>query len=483
MKFAFHLVLLALAPCMAQITGTLKTSSNQPLAGCEVKMGQTVVLSDSNGSFQINSATAIAPMFSEPKWKFLDNTLTFTLPVSKRFGFEIFNVRGNKLGEFEPRLLSPGNYSIKPFNQVESDRGPARYIIRFSSGTETLLPGPLKKAASALDSLQINCKGYALLKVPVGSGNEKLGDIMVSAPDSILPGIHIDYNPYSNLSNNWYKVITHSHTVAHGGNAIGTTPVKIAQAYKDLGIHAVAFTDHDAFTKPSSISGILYIPGEEVTTSDGDMNVFGINKVVAANMTGQKVIDAAILNGNGFTQVNHPLDSDANDDGRLLPYLNGLKNLWGIEVYNGGRLSQDATAAWDNLISQKKRIWATAGDDAHSIEIIDDGADVPETGRMWIVVNSAEQTVEGILSSMRSGRFYASEGPEMTISVQGDVITVGSAAGNSVAWYTTNRKLIKKTTLGGSPDRHTITGSEIFVRVLVTDSKGKKAISQPIFTK
>lgn len=482
MKFAIYIILLALTTCIAQITGTLVTDSNQPLSGCEVKMGPSVVLSDSIGSFQINSTTSIAPLASEPKWKILDNTFTFALPESKRFGFEIFNVRGDKLGEFEPRLLAAGDYSINPFSHSGIDRGTAQYIVRFSSGAETLLSGSLKRSAAAIDSLQIKCKGYALLKVAVGNNSEKLGNIMVSIPDSSLPGIHVDYNPYSNMSNNWYKVITHSHTIAHEAGR-GTTPVKIAQAYKDLGIHAVAFTDHDALTKPAAISGILYIPGEEVTTNDGDMNVFAINKAVSANMTGQKVIDAAIQNGNGFTQVNHPLDSDANDDGRLLPYLSGLKNLWGLEIYNGGRLSEDGTAAWDHLISQKKRVWATAGDDAHSILVIDDGTGIPETGRKWIVVNSAENTVDGILASMRSGRFYASEGPDMNITVQGDAITVTSTAGNSVSWYTTARKLIKKTTLSGQPDRYTITGSEVFVRVLVTDSKGKRAASQPIFTK
>lgn len=341
------------------------------------------------------------------------------------------------------------------------------------------MAGALRKSASA-DSLQVKCPGYALMKVPVAG--ENLGRIVVSTPDSSLPGIHVDYNPYAGGGDKWYKVITHSHTFAHEAGR-GTTPAKIAQAYKDLGMHAVAFTDHDLLTKPAAVSGILYLPGEEVTTTDGDMNVFGIDKVVAAGMNGQKVIDAAILNGNGFTQVNHPLDSDANDDGRLLTYLSGLKNLWGIEIYNGGRLSQDGTAAWDHLISQKKRVWATAGDDAHSVLVIDDGTGIPETGRKWIVVNSPENSVEGILASMRSGRFYASEGPEMDIKVQGDVVSVASAAGNSVSWYTTNRKLIKKTTLGASPDTYTLTGSEVFVRALVTDGKGKRAASQPIFTK
>ena len=203
MKFAIHIMLLALTPCIAQVTGTLINSSNQPISGCAVKMGQESAVSDANGAFVINSVTAIVPLFSEPKWKFLDNTITFTLPETKRFGFEIFNVRGNKVVEFEPRLLSPGNYSIKPFLQSGTDLSSSQYIVCFSSGPETLRSSALKKAAAALDFLQINCNGYPLLKVPVASNNAKLGNIIVSKSDTTLPGIHVDYNPYSNMSNNW----------------------------------------------------------------------------------------------------------------------------------------------------------------------------------------------------------------------------------------------------------------------------------------
>lgn len=439
MRFAIQLALFAFLPSIAQVTGTLVSSADQPLAGCEVKLGASVVLSDAGGAFRFDAATAIAPAPADPERR-----------LSNRFGLQLFDMRGRFIG------LVAGN---RPTPAI-----------------------PLRKGAAA-DSAHIKCPGFALLKVPVAGANASLGKITVSIPDGSLPGIHVDYNPYADAVGAWYKVISHSHTVAHGGNPTGTTPDKIAQAYKDLGMHAVALTDHDALTKPAGIAGILYLPGEEVTTNDGDMNVFGINKAVAAGMTGQKVIDAAILNGNGFTQVNHPLDSDANDDGRLLTYLGGLKNLWGIEVYNGGRLSQDATAAWDHLISQGKRVWATAGDDAHSTQVIDDGTGIPETGRKWIVVNSREKTADGILAGMRAGRFYASEGPEMDIKVQGDVITVSSAPGNSLSWFSANRKLLKKVTLGASPESHTLTGTEVFVRVLIADGKGKRAISQPIFTK
>jgi hypothetical protein len=445
MKFAMRMLgmsVMAVTPCMAQITGTLVNSGNQPIAGCEVKMGSMTAMSDATGAFQLSAVSILSTLHRQAQPK----------------GFEIFNVQGRS----------------------GLERSATPYVIRYSSAPGTSLSVSLKKA-SAADSLAILCTGYPLHKVAVTSPNQKFGNITVPK-DTATQGAHIDYNPYTAMTSNWYKVITHSHTKAHEAEK-QTTPTKIAQAYKDLGMHAVAFTDHDVMTTVTPVAGILYIRGEEVTTSDGDMNVFGINKTIPGNMNGQKVIDAAIAAGNGFTQVNHPLDSDANDAGRLTSYLNGLKNLWGIEIYNGGRLDQDGTAAWDGLISQKKRIWATSGDDAHSILVIDDGAGVPETGRKWNVVNAPELTVDAILASMRAGKFYATEGPDMNISVSGDVVTVHSAPGNTVTWFSANRKQIKKTTLSNAPDTYTLTGSETFVRVLVTDSKGKRAASQPIFTK
>lgn len=448
MKFAIHAILWSIGPCFAAITGTLVDFGNKPLAACDVKMGAHAVKSDAAGAFAL-STVSLKDGGAKPALRILDQD-----------GLEVFNLRGSRVQAFE--------------------QGPAHYIFRSPSGNADLQAIALRKSAAA-ESLQVKCTGFVLMKVPVTGPDQALGTLKVLVPE-VIAGAHVDYNPYANQSPNWYKVITHSHTIAHESEK-QTTPTKIANAYKALGIHAVALTDHDKLTTFTGVAGILYILGEEVTTNDGDMNVFGINKVIAANMTGQRVIDAAIAAGNGFTQVNHPLDSDANDAGRLTTYLNGLKNLWGIEVYNGGRLSQDATAAWDNLISQKKRVWATAGDDAHSILVIDDGAGVPETGRMWAVVQSPELTVDALMANMRAGNFYASEGPDMRISVNGDVVSVSSASGNSLTWFTTARKQVKKVTLGAAADTYTLTGSETFIRVMVTDSKGKRAISQPIFSK
>src|SRR4051794_11307545 len=111
MKFAIHILLSVLTPCIAQVTGTLLTSGNLPIAGCNVTMGQAAALSDSTGSFRIFPATTIANPASEAKWSMHDNIFSFTLPVAKKFGFEIFNVRGKKLAEFEPKLLPAGQYS------------------------------------------------------------------------------------------------------------------------------------------------------------------------------------------------------------------------------------------------------------------------------------------------------------------------------------------------------------------------------------
>lgn len=284
----------------------------------------------------------------------------------------------------------------------------------------------------------------------------------------------IKYNPYAKQFGNWYKGITHSHTKGHNGNPEGTTPDKMALVYKNAGYDFVAITDHDVYTKPASVTGILYIPGQEVSVSDGDMNVFGITRAVTPYKTGQQTIDEAISYGPALVQVNHPLDSDANDDGRLQQYLSGLNSLWGLEVYNGGRPSEDAVAVWDKLISQGKRVWATAGDDAHAVD---------ETGRDWIVVNSSSNVQTEILANMKAGNFYATQGPDMNIRVNNNTVHVTTTKGREIKWYKSGMRLIKTTTLAGGEDTYIIKGDEGFVRVLVTNEVGKKAVSQPIFVK
>ena len=298
---------------------------------------------------------------------------------------------------------------------------------------------------------------------------------------------YIKYNPYAEDHTYALKGAIHMHTKSHtndnfldDGVTPITTPTKMATWYKDNGYDFITFTDHDKFTTDKPVAGLIYIPGEEVTTADGDACVLGITEVLRPGLSRQLTINDAYQHGKALTAFNHPLDSAVADAGKIKEHLDAIKNLWSIEIFNGGRTSDNPTAYWDYILTKGKFIWGHAGEDAHSTDEIEDGEPKDECGRGWDIVYVQEKTVANILKNLAAGNFYGTTGPDMDISVTGNTISVSTTTGTSILWYQNNGNLIKST--AATSDSYTLVNTEGYVRVVVRNSSGK-AWSQPIFTK
>ena len=110
--------------------------------------------------------------------------------------------------------------------------------------------------------------------------------------------------------------------------------------------------------------------------------------------------------------------------------LRQFQGFVGIEVYNAANdilFSKGySTIQWDNysLASLERHdvhrnlTWGFAADDVHHF-----GPN--EAGRGWVLVRTTDFSVPGLLTAMRAGHFYASQGPEIhDVRIADDKVTV-----------------------------------------------------------
>ena len=102
----------------------------------------------------------------------------------------------------------------------------------------------------------------------------------------------------------------------------------------------------------------------------------------------------------------------------------------------------------------------------------------------WIAVKAEEPTPEAILSSITSGLFYASNGPEIKeINIEGGVIAARTSPVKSIGFIAAPSLGSKFWAPEGtiSEATHAIRRGEAYVRVEATDEKGRTAWSNPIY--
>lgn len=323
----------------------------------------------------------------------------------------------------------------------------------------------------------------------------------------------------------WYKGNTHTHTKNSDGDA---APEVVARWYKEHDYQFVVITDHEFLTDVAPLNSILgasgrflVMRGQEVTQWSMDtthlgahVNAIDNNRVVypvgAARCVGSgcgrvaaadvplaetfKQNIAGIRAAGGVAQVNHPnawWSVRVNDlygipDTTLLEIWNGApetNNLGGVD--DSGRAILSTEAIWDTLLTRGKVVWGVGSDDTHDIYKTE-GDDLARPGQAWIVVRADTLTPEAITTSLRQGRFYASNGVTLTDVSASDttIALVIRRTGN--ARYRTRfigkagRMLAE---VPGLTPAYRLRGGEGYVRAVITDSNGAQAWTQPVFVR
>ena len=282
----------------------------------------------------------------------------------------------------------------------------------------------------------------------------------------------------------WYRGNLHMHTTCSDGRL---DPDAAREEYRKAGYDFIAITDHwrvseDIPSKDGSmleISGVEYDTGNMVDTKVFHILGIGMDRPafdkVDHNIPPQKIIDAINANG-GIAILAHPSWSVMNPDD--ISKCNGIA---GAEIYNtvsnvqyGNGRRSDSSHYFDIWADNGYLVRPFANDDSHGYG--------GEQGQSYIMVKAPELTREAILTSIRNGDFYASQGPEF-ISVRrvGDTLAVECRGASRILFLSNDvwegqRSQDAKNGFA----RYTFSAVDKYVRIELISEDGKMAWSAPI---
>ncbi len=303
-------------------------------------------------------------------------------------------------------------------------------------------------------------------------------------------------DPKPNLR--WYKGNTHTHTTNSDGKS---SPEVVAQWYADHGYDFLVLSDHNKLTLPADVRpkvkvpggrGFLLVPGEEITNKKAvHVNGIGLTEVIASSAsedrsTAASEAIAAVRKQGGVPHLNHP-----NFGWAFNPEaMQVVRDLRHFEVFNGHPAAHNdgdekhlsAEALWDLLLTEGRRIFCVAVDDAHHFKKW--GPADANPGRGWIVIHAAQMTPKTVVDAIDRGDFYASSGVELDdleASPKSIRLKIRPAAGRTykTAFIGPKGRVLAETE--GETPAYEPKGGEGYVRARVTDSSGAKAWIQPVF--
>jgi hypothetical protein len=241
----------------------------------------------------------------------------------------------------------------------------------------------------------------------------------------------------------WLAGDLHAHTV-HSDGAL--TVAELASLAASNGLDFLAVTDHNTVSHHRELvsSGIVLIPGQELTTDRGHANVFGDVSWVDFRAPADdwlSTVDA----GGGLLSVNHPLGGDC---AWLLPMRNRPPL---AEVWHSGWWDRTwgAPLAW--LLGWNPSAVPVGGSDFHS----PDGPIRLGQPATWVL--SPDRSAAGILDGLRSGRTSISAGIDGPVLVRPDDSVVAlDADGTLLVDFSGRRRVVRgdRVTFAAEPGLH-----------------------------
>lgn len=273
----------------------------------------------------------------------------------------------------------------------------------------------------------------------------------------------IAVNPFNKKAYT-YKGQLHCHT----NNSDGlNTPSEVVNAYKNVGYKFIAITDHDVITGIVGASDIIQIPATEKTVNEGHMPCYNIISV-PSNNSGQMVVNT-VNNADGFSSIAH-----SNLPTVPYPKEKTPNNVNLFEIYNAWGDNPYAEDNYDYLLTKGYRPWCVAVDDNHNIN--------SKFNSGYVVINADDDDIGTIISELKNGNFYASQGPNiLDLYIKNNTIYVETSDVSEIRFIMHNGLPARTSQIGTSADC-VIRGHEQYVRVeIIRISDGKKAWSQPIY--
>jgi hypothetical protein len=278
----------------------------------------------------------------------------------------------------------------------------------------------------------------------------------------------------------FFRANFHCHTTRSDG---GLDPESAVGFYRNAGYDILSVTDHRTVTEAGGDRPLL-IPGIEIDYALPGQAVhilgLGMRREIGAlwdrSGTPQDGINL-IRSLGGIAVLAHPawsLNTPA--------FIRSLSGLSGVEIWNSvSTLPLNGERADSSSLLDVT--WASVGtlmpvfanDDSHAYR--------DEAGVAATMVQAEALTVAGILSALKAGRFYATQGPEIhDIEIEGDRITVACSPVSRITFCSNLYWVDGRCRCGEglTGETYRIQPGERFVRVQLTDADGRKAWSSPI---
>ncbi len=230
------------------------------------------------------------------------------------------------------------------------------------------------------------------------------------------------YPSHFHQEKGWLKGDLHCHT--YHSDAQGSVRDLVAAA-EQKGLHFLAITDHNTVSHWREMeelggkTGIILIPGEEVTTYLGHANVWGkgswLDFRCRTSEQMAKVYEVATCEGRVFS-INHPKPGGPPwEFGFDVPFhcIEVWHALWSMG-------NETSLELWDSLLRKGKRVVAVGGSDAHP-QLIDDGMLFEWIGSPTTWVFAADSSPEGVLKGILGGHVSISacpQGPLLSLRLQ-----------------------------------------------------------------
>jgi len=280
---------------------------------------------------------------------------------------------------------------------------------------------------------------------------------------------------------NRIKLGLHIHTTLSDGKL---SPEASAERYKAAGYDAIAFTDHWFYGTEDEISGLKILSGCEynvgfVDCADGVYHIVGLMTAKEPVLdkdtcTAQDIIDE-IHNCGGIAVLAHPAWSLNTPE-----MIKKLKNIDATEIYNavsecGYSRRADSSLIIDMLGMDGYFYPLLATDDCHYYS---DG----DCCNAFIMAECESTDRASIMSAIKAGKFYASQGPEIHLTQKGEVFRVDCSEAKEIV-FMSNACYSKRVFTGEALTSAEYTPRyphENYIRAYVVDKNGKRAFTNCI---
>lgn len=281
------------------------------------------------------------------------------------------------------------------------------------------------------------------------------------------------------LSGQRIKAGFHCHSLNSDG---GLPPEETAKKYYEKGFQCLGITDHGMVTRAESpAGGEMLLTGSSENGGQPDIIGIGIKEPVDKDIPLRERARMLAAQG-GFTIAAHPAYCAA-----LPETYCECPDLMAMEIYNAycdaAYANGYALELWDMVLGMGKRIWGVAGDDAH---LNPRKRHYSDAGLGWVEVWQESLEEKSILTSLKKGEFFSTQGP---------VFKQIAAGENGISLKCSPVKQVRWRTFGSvghveyTEENSSITEASLpewfvpskYVRIELVDHAGKRAWSNPFF--